>query len=34
MFATVVGNPTRADTERISSRWESSLYNANVQMKR
>jgi len=34
MFATVAGNPTRAETEKISALWESSLFNANIQLKR
>ncbi|XP_067938583.1 LDLR chaperone boca-like [Watersipora subatra] len=34
MFATVAGNPTRKETEKVSARWESSLFNANIQMKR
>ncbi|XP_070184022.1 LRP chaperone MESD-like [Littorina saxatilis] len=34
MFATVAGDPTEADTERISALWHSSLFNANIETQR
>lgn len=34
LFATVSGNPTKAETEQISSLWQSSLFNANYQITR
>jgi len=33
-FAKVAGNPSRKETERISARWESGLFNAHIQIKR
>jgi hypothetical protein len=34
IFATVSGNPTQAETEQITSIWQSSLFNANLQVTR
>ena len=34
MFISVAGTPTRKDTERISSLWQSSLQNNNIQVQR
>ncbi len=34
LFATVSGNPTQAETEQITSLWQSSLFNANLQSTR
>ncbi|XP_076439185.1 LRP chaperone MESD-like [Babylonia areolata] len=34
MFATVAGNPTEAETEKISALWHSSLFNANIETQR
>lgn len=34
IFATVSGNPTQAETEQITSIWQSSLFNANYQLTR
>ena len=34
LFATVVGTPSKEDTEQISFRWHLSLYNAQFQVKR
>ncbi|KAL8563907.1 hypothetical protein ACOMHN_049563 [Nucella lapillus] len=34
MFATVAGSPTEAETEKISSLWHSSLFNANIETQR
>lgn len=34
LFATVSGNPTQAETEKITSLWQSSLFNANLQSTR
>jgi hypothetical protein len=34
MFATVSGNPTEKETERISARWQGSLFNAHYDVQR
>lgn len=34
MFVSVSGNPTRDETEKISSRWQEQLFNANFNFKR
>jgi len=34
MFATVAGTPTRKDTEAITARWQTSLFNAQFQVER
>ena len=34
MFVTVSGNPTEAETEQITSLWQTSLYNANIEITR
>uniref|UniRef100_A0A0B7B7I0 LDLR chaperone MESD n=1 Tax=Arion vulgaris TaxID=1028688 RepID=A0A0B7B7I0_9EUPU len=34
MFATVSGNPTEQETEKISSLWHSSLFNAHIETQR
>ena len=34
MFATVSGNPTEEETEKITSLWQSMLYNANIEIQR
>nr|CAB3263759.1 LDLR chaperone MESD-like [Phallusia mammillata] len=34
MFATVAGDPTEEETEKISSLWQSQLYNANIEVTR
>lgn len=34
LFATVAGNPTKTETEQISGRWQSSLFNAQFQIER
>lgn len=34
MFATVSGDPTEKETEEITSLWQSSLYNANIEITR
>ena len=34
MFATVSGNPTEDETEKITSLWQSMLYNANIEITR
>ncbi|KAI0209939.1 LRP chaperone MESD [Lamellibrachia satsuma] len=34
MFATVSGNPTEKETEQITQLWQSSLFNANVELQR
>ena len=34
IFATVSGNPTKAETEEITKLWQSSLFNANFEITR
>ncbi|CAK8697093.1 unnamed protein product [Clavelina lepadiformis] len=34
MFVTISGNPTQAETEEISTLWQSMLYNANIEITR
>ncbi|CAG5129074.1 unnamed protein product [Candidula unifasciata] len=34
MFATVSGNPTEEETEKLSSLWHSSLFNAHIETQR
>ncbi|XP_022105553.1 LDLR chaperone MESD-like [Acanthaster planci] len=34
MFVTVAGNPTEEESEKITNRWQSMLFNANYQFKR
>ncbi|XP_046544043.1 LRP chaperone MESD-like, partial [Haliotis rubra] len=34
MFATVAGNPTEKETEKITGLWHSSMFNANMEMQR
>lgn len=34
LFVSVAGTPSRVDSERISQRWQSSLFNANFQIDR
>ncbi|GAB1603973.1 LDLR chaperone boca-like [Argonauta hians] len=34
MFVSVSGNPSRPETEKITSLWQSSLYNANIDITR
>lgn len=34
MFVSVSGNPTKEETEKISSRWQEQLFNANFNFKR
>ena len=34
MFATVAGNPTQKETETITSLWQQSLHNGQIQLKR
>ncbi|CAH3175833.1 unnamed protein product [Porites lobata] len=34
MFATVAGSPSKKDTEQITARWQSSLFNAQIQVER
>ncbi|KAH9509686.1 hypothetical protein Btru_044244 [Bulinus truncatus] len=34
MFASVSGNPTELETEKISMLWHSSLFNANIETQR
>ena len=34
MFASVAGNPTQKETEAITSLWQQSLHNAQIQLKR
>lgn len=34
MFATVSGDPTEQETEQITGLWQSSLYNANIEVTR
>jgi len=34
MFASVSGNPTEAETEKISSLWHTSLFNAHIDTQR
>ncbi len=34
IFVTVSGNPTRDETEKITSLWQSSLFNANLESTR
>ena len=34
MFVSVAGTPTRKDTEQITSRWQTSLFNAQFQVER
>ncbi|KAK0067744.1 LDLR chaperone MESD [Biomphalaria pfeifferi] len=34
MFATVSGNPSEAETEKISMLWHSSLFNAHIETQR
>lgn len=34
MFVSVSGNPTRAEAEQITSLWQSSLYNGNLDITR
>lgn len=34
LFVTVAGKPSRKDTEQITSRWQTSLFNAQFQVER
>jgi len=34
MFATVSGNPTEAETDKVSQLWHSSLFNAHIETQR
>ena len=34
MFATVAGSPSKKDTEQITARWQTSLFNAQIQVER
>ena len=34
MFISVSGNPTRDETERITTLWQNSLFNANFEIQR
>ncbi|PIK62160.1 putative LDLR chaperone boca-like isoform X1 [Apostichopus japonicus] len=34
MFVSLSGNPTKEETEKISSRWQEQLFNANFNFKR
>ena len=34
MFVSVAGNPSRKDTEQITARWQTSLFNAQLQVER
>lgn len=34
MFATVSGDPTQEETEEITTLWQNSLYNANIEITR
>lgn len=34
MFATVSGDPTERETDEITALWQSSLYNANIEITR
>ncbi|XP_052786627.1 LRP chaperone MESD-like isoform X2 [Mya arenaria] len=34
MFATVSGNPTQQETEKITQIWQGSLFNANIETQR
>lgn len=34
MFVTVSGDPTEQETEEITALWQSSLFNANLQLTR
>lgn len=34
MFATVSGDPTEKETDELTALWQSSLYNANIEITR
>ena len=34
LFVTVAGAPSRRETEQITARWQTSLFNAQIQVER